>query len=369
MSLSSGTKLAHYEVLEPIGKGGMGGGCRDLACHFAVVVALFLGAGTGYGQNNEKIEGYLEWRRQDIWIVDGQRVAFGRSTEFKGKDDAASPEITPLGYEVKAEGVRQEDGVLRANKVEARRNDNGGLERDILAASDELEKIYRYVGQLFQFAPDGLVGLGELYTDGPRHERVRPVVDALLPPYIPASDVRVYVVDSPEWNAVAMGNYSIYVYSGLIDDTDDDELALVLGHELAHASHEHTRRQQQRIRSLAARAQLRESTPQGTKLQFSELGAHDERAEEQERVRAFSEALTREYGRELEDQADRVGMRYAYEAGYDVSKGPRLWERFGERYGEPSVIRNFFMGSQGRWSDRAQGLRDEIELNYRDLVP
>ena len=30
------------------------------------------------------------------------------------------------------------------------------------------------------------------------------------------------------------------------------------------------------------------------------------------------------YGRGLEDQADRVGLRYAYEAGYDISKGPRL---------------------------------------------
>jgi len=34
--------------------------------------------------------------------------------------------------------------------------------------------------------------------------------------------VRVYVIENKEWNAFAMGNYSIYVFSGLLDDMDDD---------------------------------------------------------------------------------------------------------------------------------------------------
>ena len=42
-------------------------------------------------------------------------------------------------------------------------------------------------------------------------------------------------------------------------------------------------------------------------------------------------AFSNGYSRNHEDQADRVGMRYAYEGGYDVSKGPRLWERFASR--------------------------------------
>ena len=58
--------------------------------------------------------------------------------------------------------------------------------------------------------------------------------------------MRVYVIENDEWNAFAMGNYSIYVFTGLMDDLDDDELAIVLGHELAHATHEHTRRRSRR---------------------------------------------------------------------------------------------------------------------------
>ena len=32
----------------------------------------------------------------------------------------------------------------------------------------------------------------------------------------------IYVIENPEWNAFAMGNYSIYVFSGLLDALDDD---------------------------------------------------------------------------------------------------------------------------------------------------
>ena len=39
-----------------------------------------------------------------------------------------------------------------------------------------------------------------------------------------------------------MGNGALWVNKGLLDDTTDDELACVLGHELAHYTHEHIRR-------------------------------------------------------------------------------------------------------------------------------
>ena len=42
-------------------------------------------------------------------------------------------------------------------------------------------------------------------------------------------------------------------------------------------------------------------------------------------------AWTTGYSRELEDQADRVGLRYAHEAGYNVSVGPSLWGRWRDK--------------------------------------
>ena len=70
------------------------------------------------------------------------------------------------------------------------------------------------------------------------------------------------------------------------------------------------------------------------------------------------------YGRSLEDQADRVGMRYAYEAGYDVTKGPRLWSRFARKYGQPGKVANFFFGDHSQSSARAAKLEQEIAYNY-----
>ena len=77
-------------------------------------------------------------------------------------------------------------------------------------------------------------------------------------------------------------------------------------------------------------------------------------------------AWTNGYGRSQEDQADRVGLRYVYEAGYDVRKGPGLWERFAEKYrGLPKFL-NFFLGNHSVATDRARNLEREIRLNYRD---
>jgi Zn-dependent protease with chaperone function len=49
----------------------------------------------------------------------------------------------------------------------------------------------------------------------------------------PLVALRAHVVDAREWNAAALGNGAVWVYTGLLDEMTDDELAIVLGHELA----------------------------------------------------------------------------------------------------------------------------------------
>ena len=74
-------------------------------------------------------------------------------------------------------------------------------------------------------------------------------------------------------------------------------------------------------------------------------------------------AVVSGYSRDHEDQADRVGMRYAYEGGYDVSKGPALWQKFADKYGDTNVAVNFFFGDHSRSSKRAALLQSEIRNN------
>ena len=72
------------------------------------------------------------------------------------------------------------------------------------------------------------------------------------------------------------------------------------------------------------------------------------------------------YSREYEDQADRVGLRYVYEAGYDYKKAPALWEKFAKKYGDQDKVTNFFFGDHSTSEKRAKELSKEIANNYAD---
>ncbi|MGH7681706.1 MAG: M48 family metalloprotease [Candidatus Eiseniibacteriota bacterium] len=77
-------------------------------------------------------------------------------------------------------------------------------------------------------------------------------------------------------------------------------------------------------------------------------------------------AFGNSYSRDYEDQADRVGLRYVYEAGYDYKKGPGLWQKFAKKYGDTDPINNFFFGNHSLSSARAVALQKEIDNNYKD---
>ena len=49
------------------------------------------------------------------------------------------------------------------------------------------------------------------------------------------------------------------------------------------------------------------------------------------------------YGRDLEDQADRVGLRYAYEGGFMSQDAPAVWQRFLDKYGEGDRFTNVLL--------------------------
>jgi Zn-dependent protease with chaperone function len=304
------------------------------------------------------VKGYLEYRKGDELIVEGQRLVSGKKTKFSGSGEVKSLSSVPLGYMVEASGVRRADGAIEIARIDAKPNGQQLYESDVKQATDQLEATWRAQGQMLTAAGDGgVASMGKMLDSGPEYDRARGIVDRVLPAYIPADSVRVYVVDNPEWNAMAMGNYSIYVFTGIMTDLDDDELALVIGHEIAHASHEHSRKQAKRgmltnIAAVGAGVLIGSELDGGEAYAASILTTLG--------VAAFANG----YSRDQEDQADRVGMRYAYEGGYDVSKGPALWKKFADKYGEAGKAQNILFGDHSRSSVRATALDQEIALNY-----
>jgi len=328
-----------------------------LACSAALCLIAPALAAEG---KSVKVNGYLEYRKASFLVVEGQRVLTDEKTKFTGTGRAKSLEKTPTGYEMKIKGTRQADGTILARSIEAAPNRTGTSEQELLTSTDAVENAFVKAGKVFDQGQDGKeVVIGELHDSGPQVERARKIVDRLLPAYVPRERVSVYVVDNKEWNAMAMPNYSVYVFSQLMADMDDDELAVVLGHEIAHATHEHSRRQQKTgmIGGAAGVAAGVGASVIDNPLarQAVEMGAALG-------VTTFGNTFSREY----EDQADRVGLRYVYEAGYDYTKAPKLWRRFAEKYGDQDKVTNFFFGDHSTSARRASDLEKEIANNYAD---
>lgn len=327
----------------------------------ALTLAVSAGPAVAADRAREEVEGYAEWWKGDVLIVEGQRVAFGPSTRFKGSGDARNIAGIPLGYEVKAKGVRRPDGVLAADEVEAKPNNpDASFEKESRQQAQANEESIRKLGRI-KAASNNPEDDTQILTEGPEVERVRMIVERLAPPYVHGSEFRVYVARDPSWNAFATANGMVVVNTGLLDEMDDDEVAIVLGHELAHVTHEHIRRERKRAAWIGVIGAIAGAAA-------SEIKTEDVRTAAQAASWLATLAASNKFSRGLEDQADRVGLRYAYEAGYEVSKGPRLWRRFSARYGDGSKLQNFFVGSHSLSSARTKNLQREVSVNYRDAA-
>jgi len=302
----------------------------------------------------EKFSGYAEFRKGDTLVVDGQRVVSGPK--------ARAVKDIPLGYEVTVTGQRDASGTVIADRVDAKPNGQDGTEKEIIAATDKAERTWVEQKMMFEPADSGkIIKIGDILESGPQVDRARRIMDKLRPSYVPANGLRVRVVQTDQWNASAMANGAVWVYTGLMDAMDDDEMAIVLGHELTHYTHEHIRRGVSKssiaqilgVGAQVVLSQIKSPTAQQLGALGGQLGLS---------------ALMSGYSREFEDQADRVGLRYVYEAGYDVSKGPGLWEKFKKKYGEEDRVTNFFTGDHSRTTERIKNIERQLKLNYAGAV-
>jgi predicted Zn-dependent protease len=131
-------------------------------------------------------------------------------------------------------------------------------------------------------------------------------------------DWETHLFQSPQVNAFAMAGGKTGVYSGLLDKLQltDDELAAVLGHEIAHALREHVREQV----SLQAAQQLPLAI-------LSAVSGNQALAQLGDVVADVTLSLPRSRKAELE--ADRIGVELAARAGYDPRAAITLWEKMG----------------------------------------
>lgn len=141
----------------------------------------------------------------------------------------------------------------------------------------------------------------------------------------------VHVIDDPETvNAWCMAGGKMAVYTGLIDKlkTTDDELAQVMGHEIAHALSNHTaERMSMAMASQAAVAAVGVyAASRNQNVQATLAGAS----------LAAAVALQLPNSRESEAESDRIGIELAAKAGYDPKAAVTLWRKMAEESGSKS---------------------------------
>ena len=162
----------------------------------------------------------------------------------------------------------------------------------------------------------------------PQLQRLRAIARRLVPfttQWNPrARDWRweVNLIGSKDINAFCMPGGKIAFYTGILDQLKltDDEAAMVMGHEMAHALREHARAQM--AKSQATNIGLRLGAQL---LGLGELG----------NVAASlgGQLLSLKFSRGDESDADLVGLEMAARAGYHPQAGVTLWRKMGEATG------------------------------------
>lgn len=132
----------------------------------------------------------------------------------------------------------------------------------------------------------------------------------------------VKVIDDPETvNAWCMAGGKMAIYTGLLNKVKptDDELAQVMGHEIAHALANHTAEKMSVAMAsqigLMAVAVAANDSNRGAALTGAALAANL--------------AIQLPNSRTAESEADRMGIELAAKAGYDPYAAATLWEKMG----------------------------------------
>ncbi|HEY7205117.1 MAG TPA: M48 family metallopeptidase [Methylomirabilota bacterium] len=201
----------------------------------------------------------------------------------------------------------------------------------LLVSSGELD---RAAAAQYQQVVQRETPKGNVNHDPQQTERVRAIARRLIPQTAvfrkdaPAWKWEVNVITSPEVNAWCMPGGKIAVYTGLIEKLQitDDELAAVMGHEIAHALREHGReRASQQLASSAG------ATLVGVVADIFFPGTGQVGAGLAGVVGQVTYELP--YSRIHETEADRIGVELAARAGYDPRAAVTLWQKMAKLSG------------------------------------
>ena len=170
---------------------------------------------------------------------------------------------------------------------------------------------------------------------------------------LPNAQWEFVVFDAPDTiNAFALPGGKVGVYTGLINlaGASDDEIAIVMGHEVAHVTSRHGgERQSQAMIVAAGAAALSVGTQESKNSQLYMLA-----------YGGASTLGTLAFSRSHESEADSIGLRFAAKAGYDPRAAVTFWTKMAAKEKGASV--------PPKWLSTHPPSQERIE-NLKRLAP
>ncbi|MGV3570455.1 MAG: M48 family metallopeptidase [Ramlibacter sp.] len=220
-----------------------------------------------------------------------------------------------------------------------------------LVPADELEKaaVQQY-GQMLEQARGKRALAPESH---PQLQRLRGIATRLIP-HAGRWNERarqwkweVNLIGSQQINAFCMPGGKIAFFTGILDklQLSDDEAAMVMGHEMAHALREHARERIAKTQGTGALLSL------GAALfglgQVGDLAAN-----------VGTQLISLKFSRDDEVEADLVGLELGARAGYNPAASVTLWEKMGKASGGAGAPG--FLSAHPTGPDRISRLRENV---------
>ena len=223
------------------------------------------------------------------------------------------------------------------------------MRRLVPAESLERSAVQQYGQMLAQARAQGA-----LAADGnPQLARLRAIAKRLIPFAAPWNERarawrwEVNLIGSKQINAFCMPGGKIAFYTGILDQLrlTDDETAMVMGHEMAHALREHARERLAKTQATGIGLSL------GAKLLgLGELG--------NTAANLGTQLLSLKFSRSDETEADLVGLELAARAGFDPQAAVRLWQKMGQATGGSGGIA--FLSTHPSGPERIRELQQNV---------
>ena len=198
--------------------------------------------------------------------------------------------------------------------------------------------------------------------DHPQVIRLRRISKELIPfalqwnPRAKDWNWEVNLIGSNQINAFCMPGGKIAFYTGILNQLklSDDEVAMVMGHEIAHALREHARERMGKSVATDGLARI------GSTIAAAAFGINPNLTDFV--AKQGANLITLKFSRDDETEADLVGMELAARAGYNPESGVTLWQKMSEaNKGAPPQ----WLSTHPSGSSRIQ----EIQANLAKVMP